>query len=109
MRKRSALAATLLVAVLCTGDIHGSGFAVTSARALAVTADGKVWVIGEGTVNGLDEVTAVAAGATWAWGRNSEGQLADGTREDRGTPVRVGQVPTVVDLSAASGHAVAAT
>lgn len=51
-------------------------------------------------VAGLTNVVAIAAGsyhslalakdgAVWAWGRNNRGQLGEGTRENRPTPVRV--------------------
>jgi alpha-tubulin suppressor-like RCC1 family protein len=110
MRKRSALAATLVVAVLCAGDIRGSGFAVTSARALAVTGDGKVWVIGEGTVNGLDEVTAVAAGArhvlalrrdgtVWAFGDNDRGQLGSESDAPASRPTRIQVLERIVGIA----------
>lgn len=51
-------------------------------------------------VAGLTDVVAIAAGAyhslaltkdgtVWAWGRNNRGQLGDGTKERRATPVQV--------------------
>ncbi|MFZ4594185.1 MAG: choice-of-anchor D domain-containing protein [Verrucomicrobiaceae bacterium] len=35
-------------------------------------------------------VALKADGSVWSWGRNTEGQLGDGTNTDRTTPVRVG-------------------
>lgn len=84
----------------------------------ALKSDGTVWTwgysnsygqLGDGTttwrpstgakVNGLPHIKAIAEGAAhtvalddngqvWAWGRNSNGQLGDGTLTDRHTPVR---------------------
>jgi alpha-tubulin suppressor-like RCC1 family protein len=62
-------------------------------------------------VPGMHEVIAVAAGAlhsvalkadgtVWAWGRNADGQLGDGTASDRLLPVRVVGLPSVTAVSA---------
>ena len=44
-------------------------------------------------------------GVLWAWGENSAGQLGDGTRERRTSPVRIGAGFTAV--SAGGGHSLA--
>ena len=66
----------------------------------------------------LAGVTAVAAGegstyalksdgTVWAWGHNNEGQLGDGTKTDRYTPVRVQGLTNVVAIAAGEVHAIA--
>ena len=39
-------------------------------------------------------------GTVWAWGRNESGQLGDGTRENRSTPVQVLNLENIVRISA---------
>lgn len=105
---------------------------------LALRQDGTVWTwgdnshgqLGNGTaggsagatpaqVGGLSEVKAIAAGCyhslalkedgtVWAWGENSEGQLGDGTDEDRNAPVPVGNLNGVKAIAAGGYHSLAA-
>ncbi len=67
-------------------------------------------------VPGLTNVTTIAAGeyhtaaiesdgTLWTWGRNSNGELGDGTRTDRTTPVKVGSDFT--DVAAGIYHTLA--
>ena len=44
-------------------------------------------------------------GTLWAWGRNTEGQLGDGTTTDRTSPVQV--LDRVAAVSAGTGHTMA--
>ena len=67
-------------------------------------SDGTVWELKGSSefvqVQGLTDVVAIAAGSdhslavksdgtVWAWGSNHHGQLGDGTKDDRSTPVPV--------------------
>ncbi len=80
---------------------------------------------------GLSNVTAIAAGSTalnidrlwgvshtlalkndgtvWAWGNNSDGELGDGTVNNRTTPVRVSGLSNVTAIAAGGSHSVART
>ena len=85
-----------------------------SRHSVGVKADGTVWTWGPREnkgpdsggsdipvkVDGIDQVTAVAAGyehnlaiksdgTVWAWGDNRYGQLGDGSSSDQETPVQV--------------------
>jgi len=66
-------------------EIGAIQVAAGSAHALAVAADGTVW----------------------AWGRNANGQLGDGTTVNRYAPVQVIGLSGVVSVSAGSGHSLA--
>lgn len=51
---------------------------------------------------------AIAAGGAWCWGSNSEGELGDGTTEERSSPVRpLGLSSEVTAIALGSGHACA--
>jgi alpha-tubulin suppressor-like RCC1 family protein len=114
-----------------TGAIAG-GFGFT----VALKADGTVWAwghnnegqLGDGTttdryvpapVTGLTHVIAIDVGdgthalaitrdgTAWAWGRNVEGQLGDGTTTPRLTPVQIASLANVVAVSAGGAHSLA--
>ena len=68
-------------------------------------------------VEGLSGITQLAIGVShvlalrndgtvWAWGTNEDGQLGDGTRENRGRPVQVTGITSAVSIAA--GQAVSA-
>jgi len=70
-------------------------------------------------VEGLDDVTTIAAGenhalavkkdgTVWAWGLNVGGQLGDGTTEDRDMPVRVqGDLDNVIAVASQESYSLA--
>ncbi len=107
-------------------------------HALALRRDGTVWAwgkneygqLGDGTgkdregpiriEQGLTDVTAIAVGkehslalkkdgTVWAWGRNNEGQLGDGTAENRSAPVRVKGLVGAIAIAAGREHSLALT
>lgn len=68
----------------------------------------------------LDAVVEIAAGndhacarrddgSVWCWGKNAFGQLGDGTREDRATPVRVAGVAAATSIAAGFARSCATT
>jgi hypothetical protein len=69
-------------------------------------------------VKGLEDVVAIAAGAShsvalktdgtvWAWGGNSSGQLGDGTFEDRSLPVQVNGIAGCFAIAAGGRQSLA--
>jgi len=65
-------------------------------------------------VSGLDGVVKIAAsdehvvvlksdGTVWAWGRNLNGQLGNGTNIDSDIPVQVSDLSGVVDIDVSAG------
>ncbi|AFC99896.1 regulator of chromosome condensation RCC1 [Methanocella conradii HZ254] len=100
-------------------------------HSVALKSDGTVWAwgynywgeLGDGTrasepltpvqVVGLNNVESISAGngytialkndgTVWAWGMNNIGQLGDGTRENRYTPVMVKGLTDVVAIKGAA-------
>ena len=68
-------------------------------------------------VSGLSGVIAIAGGSShglavksngsaWGWGRNSSGQLGDGSLEQSTTPVQLSDVENAVAVAAANTHSV---
>lgn len=55
-----------------------------------------VWIASGGNFGTTHATVVNADGTVWAWGRNDEGQLGDGTQVDRFTPVQVPGLDTVV-------------
>ncbi len=111
-----------------------TAIAVGVSHSLFLKNDGTVWVtgyngygqLGDGTlankttpfqVSGLSGITAIAAGAVadhslflktdgtvWATGRNSEGELGDGTVTQRTTPVQVSGLSGITAMAAGQYH-----
>ena len=48
-----------------------------------------------------------ADGTVWAWGTNADGQLGDGTKEDKFTAVQVSGLTNVIAVAAAKYHSLA--
>jgi alpha-tubulin suppressor-like RCC1 family protein len=98
-------------------------------HALAIKSGGSVWSwganyygeLGNGTVSGsggpaqvpgLSSIVAIAAGgqgqsfaiksdgSLWAWGKNDLGQLGDGTKANRSSPILVSGLNNVVSVAA---------
>lgn len=107
--------------------------AAGSNHSLAVKADGSVWAwgangdgqLGDGTTTnrttptqvagGLSGAVNVAAGqfhsaavksdgSVWSWGRNAQGQLGDGTTDQRLTPVQVDGASSIVSITSGRGN-----
>jgi len=110
--------------------------AVGAYHSIALRSNGTVWAwghndwgrLGNGTniissdvpvpVSNLTGVTAVAAsyghslalksdGTVWAWGRNFEGQLGNGTSTNSNVPVQVSNLTGVIAVAAGGGHSLA--
>jgi alpha-tubulin suppressor-like RCC1 family protein len=102
-------AVTVDRAVYCWGDnpygMVGNGTAGSSDRSNAVV-DRPTRVIGLEDIESVSASTGYHAcavkrdGTAWCWGANFEGQLGDGTREERDVPVRVPSLVDVVDIQA---------
>jgi alpha-tubulin suppressor-like RCC1 family protein len=104
-------------------------------QSLALKSDGTVWAwgrnnvgqLGDGTtinkstpvqVSNLTDVVTLANGVgihffafksdgtVWAWGLNSNGQLGDGTRTNRSTPVQL-NLSNVVSIARGGSHTLA--
>lgn len=71
--------------------------------------------VGGGTITNASAVAAgenhslvlKTDGTVWAWGRNSSGQLGDGTTFDRANPVRVQGLTQVIAVAAGQYHSLA--
>jgi alpha-tubulin suppressor-like RCC1 family protein len=46
-------------------------------------------------------------GTVWAWGQNNDGQLGDGTKTNRATPVQVKGISNVADIGNGRLHSLA--
>lgn len=121
---------TALEGIRITAISGGVGY-----HSMALAEDGKVWTwgtntsgeLGDGTklqrsepvqVNGLDGVTAIAAGGyyslalkedgtVWAWGNNENGELGDGTFTNKLLPVQVAGLSDVIRIAAGGSYSLA--
>lgn len=68
------------------------------------------WLAGDGDAfsnAAAHSFTVNADGTLWAWGRNTEGQLGDGTTTDRWTAVQTQGLPTIARVDAGNYHTLA--
>ena len=98
----------------------------TGGGRLALRADGTVWSHGtaprggDEQLQGLSGIRAIAGtvwyghalalkddGTVWAWGSNEFGQLGDGSRTDRATPVQVVGLSGVAQIAASRMYSLA--
>ncbi|MGV3518802.1 RCC1 domain-containing protein [Luteitalea sp.] len=114
-----------------------TGIAAGTAHSVALKADGTVYAwgnntagqVGDGTttqrtspvaLTSLTNVTQLAAGPSgeftlalkadgtvYAWGRNTYGQLGDGTTTNRTTPTQIAALSGIVGIAASTDHALA--
>ena len=100
--------------------IDASGF-----YSIALSGDGRVWTWPEDQLEpveapevagaravavGDDHALVVASdGRVRAWGRNTDGQLGDGSTSDRTSPIAVAGPAGVVGVAASAGHSLAWT
>jgi alpha-tubulin suppressor-like RCC1 family protein len=111
----------IAASVVLEGGMRTRAWVVTSLLVLASAcepiglADGPSSGPGNGSGHGQESVHVLAiatgaehslalsdAGEVWSWGRNSEGQLGDGTTTDRWTPQRIGGLPVIRAIAAGS-------
>ncbi len=71
----------------------------------------KVEFTGRELANGYSHSLAIQrnSGTVWAWGRNSSGQLGDGSNTGSALPVRVRNIDGVVSVAAGGWHSYALT
>lgn len=92
MRKNHCKCLILLVAVL-----FAFGTAIPGAFAEPVPPDGSVAELSAGYMH---SVLLKNDGTVWTWGKNSHGQLGDGTNTERTRPVRAKGLAGVVSVDA---------
>ena len=88
----------------------GDGTTTGRTAPVAVSLPGGATAVAV-SAGGAHTLALTSTGAVWAWGRNADGQLGDGTTTDRDVPVAV-RLPagvTVTAIAAGGGHSLALT
>jgi len=85
----------------------GNNTTTDSHTPIQVTAAGGVVAIAAGDYHTAVLRKEVVDFKVWCWGKNSEGQLGDGTIVDHKTPVEVKDLTKVTTIAAGSNHTVA--
>lgn len=85
----------------------GTGTAVDQSAVPMAVAGGRSYAaLGVGSEHAC---ALEAGGAAWCWGRNTNGQLGDGTWTERGSPVLVPGAPAFARVAAGGAHTCALT
>jgi alpha-tubulin suppressor-like RCC1 family protein len=85
----------------------GDGSQTNRTRPVAVSFSAPAPTIVEISAGHYHSLAADSAGNAWAWGRNNNGQLGDGTTQKRTRPVRVGTLTSVHLLAGGRDHSLA--
>jgi len=85
----------------------GVGNNTSSLVPVQVTALNQVVVAVTGGTAGYHSLALKADGTVWAWGRNADGQLGDGTTVSKNTPTQVVGLTNVVAISGGEYHSLA--
>ena len=88
----------------------GDGTTTNRSTPVQVSSLTGVVAIAAGAANSTEEGHSLALkadGTVWAWGRNSSGELGNGTTTDRTTPVQVTGLTGVVAIAGGYGHSLA--
>lgn len=83
------------------------GDATTTGHASPALVTGGISTWTQVTSGELHTLAIRSDGSLWAWGRNANGQLGDGTNIDRATPVQIGTSKDWVSVSAGKAHTLA--
>jgi alpha-tubulin suppressor-like RCC1 family protein len=105
-------ALTIAGAVLCWGNNFAGqlGDGTTTGRLAPVAVSGLSSNVAAITTGSIHSCAVTTAGAVLCWGNNSLGQLGDGTRTGRLTPVGVSGLSSgVTAIAGASSHSCALT
>jgi alpha-tubulin suppressor-like RCC1 family protein len=103
------------LALLSNSTVKSWGSNVYGELGDNTTTDSNVPVSVGGSLTGITQVSAgdnfslalKSDGTVWAWGRNANGQLGDGTNTDRTLPVQVSGLSNITDIEAGAWHAMA--
>jgi alpha-tubulin suppressor-like RCC1 family protein len=85
-----------------SGVYEVDGLETGTKTTLARTEDGEF--IGFGSVTPIESGEAVVPKELWTWGRNSQGQLGDGTTVDKSSPEQVGILTDWEDVNAGADY-----
>jgi len=83
------------------------GDGTTTSRSSPVKVTGLTGVVAISTGDYLNVLALKSDGTVWAWGNNNDGQIGDGTKSNRSSPVKVPGLSGVVALAAGSNHCIA--
>jgi alpha-tubulin suppressor-like RCC1 family protein len=75
---------------------------VPASTPLDGVASGTKISVGSGHVCAL-----LSDGTAWCWGRNSNGQLGDGTTDNRSFPIKVTNLPLAISIASGGAHSCA--
>ena len=83
------------------------GDGTTTNRSSPVQVPGLTGVVVAVAAGYAHSIAVKSDGSVWAWGSNDSGQLGDGTRTNRSSPVQVPGLTSVVAVAVGDAHSIA--